>query len=128
MRSMAAFQNKTMKPIFPLEHILKYTNRQTEATKVAWPKRVSRCINMLRALRVVVVAQGVAHRTTDREVLGSIPTGSWAFFLSSLTLLFPFSFVNQWCVLIGASWRCNTTVIYKEKHGGLAVQLDAKQA
>ena len=31
-----------------------------------------------------VVAQVVAHRTTDQEVQGSIPTGSWAF-----SLLFP---------------------------------------
>ena len=30
----------------------------------------------------VVVGQVVAHRTTDREVPGSIPTGSWAFFSS----------------------------------------------
>ena len=34
------------------------------------------------ANRAVVVAQVVAHRTTDREVPGSIYTGSWAFFSS----------------------------------------------
>ena len=34
----------------------------------------------------VVVAQAVAHRTTDREVRGSNPAGSWAFF-SSLSYL-----------------------------------------
>ena len=33
----------------------------------------------------VVVAQGVAHRTTDEEVTGSIPAGRWAFFLFSLS-------------------------------------------
>ena len=32
----------------------------------------------------VVVAQVVAHLTTDREVLGSIPAESWAFFLLSI--------------------------------------------
>ena len=41
----------------------------------------------------MVVAQVVAHQTTDREVPNSIPTGSWAFISS---LLFP---LNQWCVL-----------------------------
>ena len=29
----------------------------------------------------VVVAQVVAYRTTDREVLGLIPAGSWDFFI-----------------------------------------------
>ena len=41
----------------------------------------------------MVVAQAVDHRTTDREVPGSNPAGSWAFFshfrLSCLSLLFP---------------------------------------
>ena len=37
--------------------------------------------------KAMVVAQAVAHRTTDREVPGSNPAGSWAFF--SLSLLFP---------------------------------------
>ena len=41
----------------------------------------------------VVVAQVVAHQTTDREVPGLIPTGSWAFSLVS------FSSVNEWRVL-----------------------------
>ena len=36
----------------------------------------------------VVVAQVVAHRTTNREVLSSIPTGSWAFFFPSLSYLY----------------------------------------
>ena len=30
----------------------------------------------------VAVAQVVAYRTTDRELLGLIPAGSWAFFSS----------------------------------------------
>ena len=34
-----------------------------------------------------VIAQVVAHRTTDREVPSLIPTGSWAFFFSSLSYL-----------------------------------------
>ena len=42
----------------------------------------------------VVVAQVVAHRTTDREVPGSIPTGSWGFFLFS-TLSYQKCVLNQ---------------------------------
>ena len=37
-----------------------------------------------------MVAQPVAHRTTDGEVPGSNPAGSWALVsFSSLSLLFP---------------------------------------
>ena len=64
----------------------------------------------------VVVAQAVAHQTTDRKVASSIPAaaGSWAFslvylYLSlSLSLLFPIilSVVRPYS---GPSWRCNTT-------------------
>ena len=70
----------------------------------------------------------VAHRTTDREVQGSIPTGSWAFFLLSLSLLFPFSSVNQWCVLNQVPRGGATLLLFPKKNGGLAVQLEAKQA
>ena len=43
---------------------------------------------MIGCKRAVVVAQEVAHRTTDQEVPGSDPTGRWAFFsLSSLSYL-----------------------------------------
>ena len=64
-----------------------------------------------------MVAQVVAHRTTDREVPGLILAGRWAF----LSLFF--SSVNQWCVL-------NQVLSggAKKKNGGLAVQLEAKQA
>ena len=51
----------------------------------------------------VMVAQGVAHRTTDREVQGSNPAGSWAFFSS---LLFPI-FQSVVRPKSGPSWRCN---------------------
>ena len=47
---------------------------------------------MQQARLAVVVAQAVAHRTTDRKVLSSIPAaaGSWAFFSRlSHALLFP---------------------------------------
>ena len=57
--------------------------------------------------RAVVVAQVVAHRTTDREIPSWIPTGS-CFFLSSLSYLSGFQL--------------------SIKNGGLAVQLEAKQA
>ena len=40
---------------------------------------------------VVVVAQAVAHRTTDPEVPGLNPAGRWAF------LLFSFLSFSQWC-------------------------------
>ena len=46
---------------------------------------------MIGCKRAVVVAQEVAHRTTDQEVPGSDPTGRWAFFLS----LFSFLSFNQ---------------------------------
>ena len=42
----------------------------------------------------------VAHRTTERKVLGSIPSGSWAFFLYSIRIVCPYS---------GRSWRYITT-------------------
>ena len=42
-----------------------------------------------------MVAQEVAHRTTNQEVPSSIPTGNWAFFFSSLSYLS----LNQWCIL-----------------------------
>ena len=43
----------------------------------------------------VVVAQAVAHQTTDREVSGLNPIGSWAFFpLQSVV-----------CPKSGSSWR-----------------------
>ena len=70
----------------------------------------------------VVVAQVVAHRTTKREVLGSIPTGSWAFclFPVSQSVLRPSS---------GPSWRCNTTCFQlSKKMISLPVQPEAKQA
>ena len=38
-------------------------------------------------IRAVTVAQEVAHRTTETEVLSLIPTGSWAFIFSSLSNL-----------------------------------------
>ena len=75
----------------------------------------------------MVVAQVVAHRTTDQEVLGSIPTGSWAFFSS---LLFPIS-LNQWFILNQVPHGGATLLIFKisqVKNGGLAVQLEVKQA
>ena len=50
---------------------------------------------------VVVVAQAVAHQTKVREVVGSIPAGSSAFFL--------FSVLSEVSPLSGPSWRCNTT-------------------
>ena len=48
----------------------------------------------------VVVAQAVAHQTTDRKVASSIPAaaGSWAFTLVYLYLFSILSFY-QWCVL-----------------------------
>ena len=58
--------------------------------------------------RAVVVAQVVAHRTTDREIPSWIPTGSWFFSFSSLSYLSGFQL--------------------SIKNGGLAVQLEAKQA
>ena len=45
----------------------------------------------------LVVAQLLAHRTTDREVPSSFPTGSLAFFSS---LLFSIS-LNKWRILEG---------------------------
>ena len=65
----------------------------------------------------VVVAQVVAHRTTDREVLGLTPAGSWAFFSS---ILYQRCALNQ-VPRIGARLLI---FLYKKC---LAVQLEAKQ-
>ena len=71
----------------------------------------------------MVVAQVVAHRSTDREVQSSIPLG-WelGFFLS----------LNQWCVLNQIPHEGATLLFYnyprKEKNGGSAVQLEAQLA
>ena len=65
----------------------------------------------------VVVAQVVAHRTTDREVQGSISLGAGLF------SLFSFSSVNQWCVLNQVPHE-GATLLFLLK----AVQLEAKQA
>ena len=40
--------------------------------------------NYVLLARAEMVAQVVAHQTTDREVPDSIPPGSWAFFLLSI--------------------------------------------
>ena len=69
-------------------------------------------------IRAVVVGQVVTHRTTDREVLGLIPTGSWAFF-SILSY--------QQCVLNQVPHGGATLLIFLFKKC-LAVQLEAKQA
>ena len=63
-----------------------------------------------RENKVVVVAQAVAHRTTDQKVPFSNPAGRWAFFLSlsSRSLLFPI-FQSVVRPESGPSWRCNTT-------------------
>ena len=50
----------------------------------------------------VVVAQVIAHRTTDREVQGLIPAESWAFSLL-------FSIPQEVCPLSGPSLRCDPT-------------------
>ena len=65
----------------------------------------------------MVVVQVVAHQTTDREVPGSIPAGSLAFF-SSLTC--------QKCVLNQVPREGETQLIFLYKC--LALQLEAKQA
>ena len=57
-------------------------------------------LSIKREIRAVVEAQVVAHRTTERKVLGSIPSGSWAFFLYSIRIVCPYS---------GRSWRYITT-------------------
>ena len=72
----------------------------------------------------MVVAQVVAHWTTDVEVLTSIPVGSWAFFTS-------LSYLNQWCVLNQVHRGGGTLLIFElsmKKMEGLALQLEAKQA
>ena len=61
----------------------------------------------------MVVAQVVAHRTTDREIVGLIPAGS-----SSLS--------HQKCVLNKVPRGGATLLIFLLKC--LAVQLEAKQA
>ena len=50
-------------------------------------------VSRFRAVVVaqVVVAQVVAHRTTDPEVPGSNSAGSWTFFLFSLLFYLPIS-------------------------------------
>ena len=50
----------------------------------------------------MVVAQVVAHQTTDPGITSSIPLGSWAF--SSLP--FPTS-INQWCNLVEVQFSTN---------------------
>ena len=64
----------------------------------------------------VVVAQLVAHWTTDREVPGSIPAESWAFF-SSLSC--------HKCVLNQVPRGGATLLIFI--HKCLVVQLEMKQ-
>ena len=72
--------------------------------------------------RAVVVARLVTHQTMDREVPGSIPTGSW---FISLYFFLPllFSSVNQWCVLDQVPSKVATLLGLSN----LAVQLEAKQ-
>ena len=68
----------------------------------------------------MVVAQVVAHRTTDREVPGSIPaaTGSWAF-LS----LFSFLYFNQWWVRNQVPhWGAPLLVFYFQKKWKLSCE------
>ena len=71
-----------------------------------------------------MVAQVVAHRTTNQEVPSLIPTGNWAFLFSSL------SYLSQSVVhpRTGPSWRCIPTdyQLYN-KNESLAEQLKAKQ-
>ena len=80
-------------------------------------------------LWAMVVAQVIAHQTTDLEALGFYSCWELGFFLSSLYLLFSFSSVNQWCVLNQVP---TTTLLilqnFQRKKGGLALQLEAKQA
>ena len=76
-----------------------------------WPLNQEACALPLRrynccpSLKIgsVVVAQVVGYWTTDWEVPSSIPTGSWAFFNSSL-----FS-ISQTVVCLLTACRCNTT-------------------
>ena len=72
----------------------------------------------------MVVAQVVAHRTSDREVLSQFLLGAWLFFLSSLSYL-----SVSGASLISVPGGGATLLIFqlsKEKMEGLAVQLDAK--
>ena len=78
----------------------------------------------------MVVAQGVAHRTTDQEVLGLIPAtaGSWAFSLSSLSLSFSYLLISgasliSYLVEVQHCWFST----FQETES-LAAQLEAKQA
>ena len=76
----------------------------------------------LREKKAVVVAQLVAHQTSDREVLSLIPAGSWSF-----SLLFSFQSLNQWRVLN----QVPILLVFnfsRNKNVGLAVQLEAEQA
>ena len=52
-----------------------------EKSEQIWDSSHQRCATC----HAMVVAQVVAHQTTDLDVLRSIPTGSWAFFYSSLS-------------------------------------------
>ena len=74
-----------------------------------------------------MVAQAVAHRTTDREVRGSNPAaaGSWAFFS-----LFSFLSFILWRVLNQVPRGGATLLVlnFLRKMKCLAVQLEVKQA
>ena len=70
------------------------------------------------------LAEVVACRTTDREFPSLFPTGSWAFFFSSLSFLS----LYQWCVLNQVPRGGATLLIFNFFNKFLAVQLEAKQA
>ena len=69
----------------------------------------------------VVVAQVVAHPTTDREVLSLIPTVGWAFFFS---LSLSGASLNRSLMEEQHNWFSP----FQQKNEGLAVQLEAKRA
>ena len=92
----------TQKPVdksdFELNSCILYNDHQLQLLVFSQPRQVGTWL-------AVVIAQAVEHRTTDREVRGSNPTGSWAFFLLS-SLLFPI-FQSVVRLKSGPSWRCN---------------------
>ena len=67
----------------------------------------------------MVVAQVVAHRSTDREVQSTIPPGMGTRLFLSL---------NQWCVLSQVPATLLVFNFTRKKNGGSAVQLEVKQA
>ena len=87
----------------------------------------SKLVNWDEVWWAVVVAQVVAHRTTNREIPGSIPTVGWAFF----SCIFLFSFLSRQSlngVLNQVPRGGATLLLFPKKNGGLAVELEAKQA